>query len=135
MTAITMAEVHSRSPVTAAGGISWNSLAAIPAPTCTETIPDTTIAAGRAADCAVRNTMKAQPGGARASCGPGFMLMVTRSGGGAVRHPSGWSLYPGCGLLPGPVSGQPGFYVRDQREGGVGKPAKLVAVAMARCHG
>lgn len=90
---------------------------------------------GQGQPTAVCNTMKAWPGGVRASCGPGFMLMVTRSGGGAVLHPSGWSLYPGCGLLPGPVSGQPGFYVRDQREGGVGKPAKLVAVAVARCRG
>ena len=48
MTAMATAEVHSRSPVTAAGGISWGSRAAMPAPACTETIPDSTIAAGRA---------------------------------------------------------------------------------------
>ena len=39
------AEVHSRSPVTAAGGIWPNSLSARPAPICTETIPVRIIAA------------------------------------------------------------------------------------------
>jgi len=42
------AEVQSRSPVTAAGGISWNSRTAMAAPAYTETILDSTIAAGRA---------------------------------------------------------------------------------------
>ena len=41
------ADVHSRSPVTAAGGICPNSRAASPAPTCTDTIPVRIIAAGR----------------------------------------------------------------------------------------
>ena len=48
MIAIATADVHNRSPVTAAGGISWNSLSAMPAPACTETIPNSTIAAGSA---------------------------------------------------------------------------------------
>ena len=42
-----MADVHSRSPVTAAGGICANSLSARPAPNCTDTIPVRIIAAGR----------------------------------------------------------------------------------------
>ena len=40
------AEVQSRSPVTAAGGIVPNSLSASPAPNCTETIPVKIMAAG-----------------------------------------------------------------------------------------
>ena len=40
------AEVHSRSPVTAAGGICPNSRSASPAPNCTDTIPVRIIAAG-----------------------------------------------------------------------------------------
>ena len=48
MTVMATAEVHSRSPVTSSGGISWSSRTAMPAPACTETIPDSTIAAGRA---------------------------------------------------------------------------------------
>jgi hypothetical protein len=48
MTAMATAEVHSRSPVTSSGGISWSSRTVMPAPACTETIPDSTIAAGRA---------------------------------------------------------------------------------------
>jgi hypothetical protein len=48
MTAIATADVHSRSPVTAAGGICPNSLSARPAPYCTETIPVRIIAAGSA---------------------------------------------------------------------------------------
>jgi len=42
------ADVHSRSPVTAAGGICPNSLSASPAPNCTETIPVRIMAAGSA---------------------------------------------------------------------------------------
>ena len=42
------ADVHSRSPVTAAGGICPNSLSARPAPNCTDTIPVRIMAAGRA---------------------------------------------------------------------------------------
>ncbi len=42
------AEVQSRSPVTAAGGIVPNSLSASPAPNCTETIPLRIMAAGSA---------------------------------------------------------------------------------------
>ena len=40
------ADVHSRSPVTAVGGICPNSRSARPAPNCTDTIPVTIIAAG-----------------------------------------------------------------------------------------
>ena len=40
------ADVHSRSPVTAAGGICANSRSARPAPNCTDTIPVRIMAAG-----------------------------------------------------------------------------------------
>ena len=40
------ADVHSRSPVTAAGGICPNSRSASPAPNCTDTIPVRTMTAG-----------------------------------------------------------------------------------------
>ena len=42
------ADVHSRSPVTAAGGICANSRSARPAPNCTDTIPVRIMAAGSA---------------------------------------------------------------------------------------
>ena len=43
------AEVHSRSPVTAAGGTCANSRAASPAPNCTDTIPVRIMTAGSTA--------------------------------------------------------------------------------------
>ena len=42
------ADVHNRSPVTAAGGICANSRSARPAPNCTDTIPVRIMAAGSA---------------------------------------------------------------------------------------
>ncbi len=45
------AAAHSRSPVTAAGGICPNSRSARPAPNCTETMPVAIMAAG-SASCA-----------------------------------------------------------------------------------
>ena len=63
--AIATADVHSRSPVTAPGGISRNSLSAMPAPACTETIPDSTIAAGSASCDRASRPRPVSP------CGPG----------------------------------------------------------------
>ncbi len=54
ITAITAADVHSRRPVTAAGAIWVNSLAASPAPNWTEKMPVTTSAAGGTAVHGVR---------------------------------------------------------------------------------
>jgi len=47
-TTIATAAVHSRSPVTAAGGICPNNRSARPAPNCTETMPVKIMPAGRA---------------------------------------------------------------------------------------
>src|SRR5690348_16266534 len=70
-TAITAADVHSRRPVTAAGGIWVNSLAASPAPNWTEKIPVTTSADGGTAVHGARRAARAggsSPGPAAAPC-------------------------------------------------------------------
>src|SRR5271165_5316225 len=123
MTAITMAEVHSRSPVTAAGGISWNSLAAIPAPTCTETIPDTTIPAGSAS-----RPRPVSPGDSGPAASGRPEARVSRRPASAVVLSFILALVtvPGAGGLTQGQLAQPGLSVQDQRGRYVGEPAPLV---------
>src|SRR5579863_1662111 len=64
MTAITAADIHSRSPVTAAGATWLNRRAASPAPNWTEKMPVTTSAVGGIAVSGARRAA-GRPGGSR----------------------------------------------------------------------